>query len=252
MRQCIVFGDGLLDDKCPYNELYILAQTYKKEPKVCLLPTASGDNEGLIRYFEHLYSNYPCKTSHLKFFSPHTADIEGFLMEKDVIIVSGGQSKSMMAVWKGWGADKILRAAYENGTIMAGGSAGSVCWFDQCITDSIPGSLTVMDGLGFLPYSNCPHYLSNNRRRTYERFIMSGEIKEGYAADDYAGLHFIDEQFFRAVSGQPYSRTFRLSKQDGKLKQEQLPTKWLGLHKYQQEFIFDNYDNAENNECGLS
>lgn len=239
MKQILAFGDGMLDNKHPHNDLYILAQTNKKLPKVCFLPTASGDNPGYTKYFMQLFNGYPCIPSYLSFFQPHTADIEDFIMSQDCIIVGGGQSKTMMGVWKCWDFDKILHKAYENGVILAGGSAGSVCWFDQCITDSIPGSLTVMECLKFLPYSNCPHYASKTRRAAYKHYIQNKAIKAGYAADDYAGLHFIDGKLFRSVSSMPSAKTYKVSvDDDGNFIQKRLKTKWL-LHEKYQDLIFN-------------
>lgn len=239
-KTIIAQGDGGLDGKNPYLDLYILAQANKRNPKVCLLPTASGDNKGLIDYFEHIFKRYPCRPSHLSLFNPHTADIKDFLLSQDVIFVSGGQSKTMMGVWREWQVDLYLREAYENGVLLSGGSAGSVCWFDQCITDSIPGSLSVMNCLGLLPYSNCPHFASNYRRMAYAKFIMTGKIKTGYAADDFAALHFEDGKFLRAVSNRPYAKCFKLEKHDDKLINKRLKTKWLGMKEYQEELIFSS------------
>lgn len=239
-RTVICYGDGGLDGKIPFMDLYVLAQSGKKLPKVCFFGTASGDNMGQTKYFERLFERYPCVTSSLSLFNPHTADIEDFIMSKDVIIVGGGHSKSMLILWKGYGLDHMLRSAYENGTVLSGGSAGSVCWFDQCITDSIPGRLSVMDCLGILPYSNCPHFASETRRDAYGYFVSTGQIKGGYAADDHAALHFVDGKLFRSVSNRPYAKTYKVEMQNGKLVQKRLRTKWLGLKENQDAFIFNS------------
>ena len=237
-RQIIAFGDGGLDDKTPLMDLYILAQSNKTIPKVCLLPTASGDNGGLIQYFHKLFSRYPCTTDHLSLFNPKTSRIKDFLLEQDIIFVSGGHSKSMLLLWQGYGIDAILREAYERGTILSGGSAGSVCWFDQCITDSLPEDLTVMNCLGILPYSNCPHYLSSERRSRYAKFIMNDEIKAGYAADDFAGLHFVNGELARCISTRLSSKCYSVSKSNEKLAHQKLKTFFLGERKFQKEFIW--------------
>lgn len=239
VKQVIAMGDGGIDGKSPLMDLYILAQARKNRPKICFLGQASGDNEGYEKYFYHMFGRYPCTPSSLSFFRLHTADYADFVMNQDIIYVGGGQSKTMLGIWREWGMDKILRAAYENGTILAGGSAGSVCWFDQCVTDSIPGKLTVMNCLGIIPYSNCPHFASMSRRSSFAKYVASGKIKDGYAADDFAALHFVDGEFFRGVSNRPYAKVFKLAMQDDKLIQKRLKTKWLGMGEYQQEFIFD-------------
>ena len=235
----IALGDGGLDGSHPLMDLYILAQAKKPNPKVCFLPTASGDSPGLIKFFYSLYERYPCKPSHLSLFNPHTADIRDFLLSMDVVFVGGGQSKSMLAVWRGWQVDDMLREANENGTILSGGSAGSVCWFDSCITDSIPGSLTVMNCTGIVPYSNCPHFASRSRRASFAKFVASGEIKGGYANDDYAALHFINGKLFRSVSNRPYAKTWKVSMEDGKLSMERQKTDWLGMKENQQKYVFE-------------
>lgn len=238
MKQIICLGDGGLDGNNPLMDLYILAQTNKRNPKICFLPTASGDAEGYCKYFKHVFSKYPCIPEVLTLFRPHTADIKGFLMSMDAIFVGGGQSKSMIAVWRGWEVDQILDEANQNGTILSGGSAGSVCWFDQCITDSIPGSLTVMNCTGILPYSNCPHFSSRSRRASYAKFVASGEIKGGYANDDYAALHFVDGELFRSVSNRPYAKTWKVDMENGKFSMNRLKTDWLGMKENQQKYVF--------------
>jgi dipeptidase E len=239
-KQIVCFGDGMLDSKSPFADLYILAQTVKKKPRVLWLGTASGDSEGYAKYFHHMFRRFSCTTFELSLFRPDTADIADLLMSMDVILVGGGQSKSMLGVWKEWNMPKFLHDAYLNGTVLAGGSAGSVCWFNECITDSIPGTLSVMPCLGFLPYSNCPHFASYSRRAAYAKFVSSGEIGSGYAADDFAGLHFVDGKLHRSISNRPYAYTYYFSMENGNLNQKRLKTHWLGMDKYQQEFIFNS------------
>lgn len=162
-----------------------------------------------------------------------------FIADMDVVLVSGGHSKSMMILWQGYGIDTALKTAYENGTVLAGGSAGSVCWFDECITDSKPEALSVMNCLGILPYSNCPHFASKSRREAYAHFVNEEQIKPGYAADDYASLHFQDGQLLRCVSNRQHSKCYYLGKNQGKFFQKRLRTDFLGEKKYQEEYIWN-------------
>lgn len=240
LKQVIAMGDGGVDANAPLMDLYILAQTQSKRPKVCFLGTASGDNAGYAGYFEKVFSRYPCVPTHLSLFNPHVSDIHSFIMSQDVIYVGGGHTKSMLGVWREWGLDKILREAYENGVVLSGGSAGSVCWFDQCITDSIPGSLTVMNCLGILPYSNCPHFASQKRRNSYSRLIIDSKIKNGYAADDYAAIHFIDGKCHRAVGNRIYAKAHKLGLENGAFYHKKIKTHWLGSKEVQQEFIWNS------------
>jgi peptidase E len=215
MKNIICFGDGGTNAKDPLMDLYVIAQSNKPEPKLCFLHTAGGDDYNYSQYCDRLFSRYPCIPTDLSLFRPKTKDIEDYLLSKDIIYVTGGHSKSMLAVWKDWGVDKILKKAYDQSVLLVGGSAGSVCWFDECITDSIPGALTVMPCLGILPYSNCPHFASKQRQSAYKKFLLAGEIKDGYAIDDYAGIHFQDGAPLRAISSLDGATAFFASNNDG-------------------------------------
>lgn len=226
-KQVIAIGSGGLDGKNSSIELYILAQCKKRNPRICFLGTASGDNEGYIKYFHAFFDRFPCKPDHLSLFNPEVEDVEGFLMNQDVIFVGGGHSRNAIVIWKSWGIDKILRNAYDAGTILSGGSAGSVCWFDECITDSIPGRLSVMPALGILPYSNSPHFSSESRQKAYHKHIAAGEIKNGYAIDDRAALHFVDGQVHRSISINEESKSYSMTKTDDECLQFEIPTTYL-------------------------
>ncbi len=207
MKQIIAIGSGGMDGKNPSIELYILAQAKKSNPKILFLATPSGDDGGYIKYFMEYFDRFPCEPSYLSLFSP-PKDIEKIVMEQDIIFVSGGHSRNALVLWKSWEMDKILKNAYDAGAILSGGSAGSVVWFDECITDSVPGELTVMPCLGILPYSNCPHYTSKHRQEVYEKKMLDEDIKNGYAIDDNVALHFIDGNPVRSVSINSQSKSY--------------------------------------------
>jgi len=185
----------------PLLDRYVLDLSSNKNPAICFLPTASGDSENYLLRFYKVFSRYECKTSHLSLFSPHTSDLKGFLLSQDIIYVGGGNTKSMLSVWKEWGLDVILKEAYTKGAILAGVSAGAICWFEQGATDSIPGKISALPCLGFLKGSCCPHFNSSElRRQSVPALIKAQTMKPGYAVDDCAALHFINGQFTRAVS----------------------------------------------------
>lgn len=190
---------------------YTLGLTGTARPRVCLIPTASGENPaGIINFYA---ASVPLEytPTHLSLFSPPAADLWGFLLAQDLIFVGGGNTKSMLALWREWEVDRILREAWRRGIVLAGGSAGSICWFEQGTTDSIPGPLTPLDCLGFLPGSHSPHYDSEPQRRpTYHRLLKDGRMKPGYAADDAVGLHFVGEQLRHVVSARPRAKAYRL------------------------------------------
>jgi dipeptidase E len=239
-KQIIAAGGDAVTD-IPFH-YYMLAQSSSEKPKVCLLPTASGDNEDLIRTFYGIMRRHHCELDYLPLFRNKEKNIREFILNQDIILVAGGQSKSMMGVWKEWGVHEYLMEAYDNGTIMAGGSAGSVCWFDECITDSFAGKLAPMPALGFLPYSNCPHYRSDERRAAYKTAILEKRIKPGYAISDDAALHFVDGKLFRGICSEANASSFYvdidLNGKEPKIRSERIPTSWLGSRAVQEELIW--------------
>lgn len=182
-------------------ERYVLRQSGRSKPRVCFVPTASGDDEGYIRRFYAAFAALDCVPSHLSLFHLPTKDIEGFILDKDVIYVGGGNTRSLLALWREWRLDAYLRKAWENGVVLAGVSAGAMCWFEGGVSDYFPDELNNLDGLGFLPGSCCPHYDGDARRRdAYQEFISRGELNAGFAIDDFAAIHFVGRDLFRAVS----------------------------------------------------
>jgi dipeptidase E len=128
------------------------------------------------------------------------ADLRAFLLEQDVIYVGGGNTANMLAIWRVHGVDRILREAWEAGVVLAGISAGAICWFEAAVTDSFGVPPTgLRDGLGFLPGSACPHYNSEDRRRPVYHELVLGGFPGGYAADDGVGLHFVDRELAEVV-----------------------------------------------------
>ena len=150
----------------------------------------------------------------------------------DAILVGGGNTLNMMAIWKAQGMDLALRKAYENGVVLGGGSAGSLCWFEQGTTDSRPGELTTVEGLGLLRGSHCPHYHAESARKPlYWSKINSGEYKAGYACDDRAGIYFEDGNVKQVVSLDQDSNAYYVSMVGGEIKEaalekEVLPPAW--------------------------
>ena len=135
---------------------YILEQANQPHPSVCFLPTASGDSPEYVVKFYAAFTKLDCQPIHLSLFRLPTADLAGFLLSQDVIYVGGGNTRSMLALWRGWGLNRILRKALENGVVLAGISAGAICWFEQGITDSVPGELSVFAGSGVSPRQLLP------------------------------------------------------------------------------------------------
>jgi peptidase E len=208
---------------------YFLQQTAKRKPKVAFIGTAHGDAEtGRLRFYAG-FSQFSCKPTHLPLFARTPRDLESFVLEQDAIYVGGGNTRSLLAVWRDWGLDTHLRAAWERGIVLGGASAGSICWFEHGVTDSIAGPLTALPCLGFLPGSNCPHYDSEKKRRpTFQKLVARGAMPEGFAADDGAALHFIDGKLAHAVASLPRAKAYRVTRSGKNAVERRLPTRYLG------------------------
>lgn len=176
---------------------YIAELTGKEHPRLCYLPTASGDHPDNIQYWNSICHALQLDTLVMKVWvssSPHNISFEEALLHSDAIVVGGGNTLNMLGIWRAQGIDKILEKALKRGIILSGGSAGSLCWFDHGVSDSRPERLSVVDGLGFLPYSNCPHYDLQDRRELYNRLIADKSLPAGYAMDENAGILFVNGQ----------------------------------------------------------
>ena len=181
-------------------EKYIVSLSKNKRPKVCFIPTASGDNDLYKLNFYRTFSKLNCITSHLDFFS-RTEDLEEMIMSKDIIYVGGGNTKSMLAVWRDWNLDKILRKAYEDGIIMSGVSAGAICWFDKGITDSYANNLEILNCLGFIKGIACPHFDEENEREPYVREIIEkGLVDSCICIEGLCALHVINEKIRNPIN----------------------------------------------------
>jgi dipeptidase E len=230
MRQIIAMGGGGFSME-PDNlalDRYVLQQTGKSCPEVCFLPTASGDADGYIVRFYSAFAQLNCKPSHLSLFRLPTGDLESFILEKDVFYVGGGNTRSMLAVWREWGLDAILREAWEQGVVLAGLSAGAICWFEQGVTDSTPGRLETLSCLGYLPGSCCSHYDGEEERRpAYHRLLEADKILSGFGVDDGAALHFVKRGLKRVISSRASAGAYAAEKVGGEVMERVLESEDL-------------------------
>ncbi len=218
-------GSGFLTDaqtRALYR--YVLNQARTTEPAICFVPTANGDSDAsLLRFYTSL-SQLPCKLSHLVFFRRTPRDLRSLLLSQDVIWVGGGNTRSMLAVWREWGLPEILREAWESGIVLAGGSAGAICWFEQGVTDSLAEVLVPLDCLGFLPGSCCPHYDGEaDRRPFYHQLLLDQHIVPGIAIDDGVGVHFRGTEPYRVVTPRETAGAYAVQLFDGEVQECQLP-----------------------------
>ncbi len=183
---------------------YAAQLTGKARPKVLYLPTASADSPaGSLRFFEDCapLNVEPSVQNSFINSNRQTRSWEEVLLTVDVIVASGGNTLNQQAIWKAQGIDVILKQAWDQGIVLGGASAGSLCWFEEGTTDSRPKELTTVHALGFINGSHSPHYdVEKNRRPTYHRLIGSGQMKPGYACDNDAGIYFEDNEVKRVVS----------------------------------------------------
>ena len=186
-------GEGII-------EKYIIEQSEKETPNICFIPTATGDNEAYKVNFYSTFSQLDCTPSHLDLFK-RTPNLDDLILSQDIVFVGGGNTKSMLAVWKDWGLVKILKEAFEGGTIMSGVSAGAICWFEQGITDSWEEELKILDCLGFVPGNCCPHYDEEPQRRpSLKKFLIEGALDDCYAIDGGCALHLKDRYDHKAIA----------------------------------------------------
>jgi peptidase E len=215
-------GNALLDD-------YVLAATGVERPKVCFLPTASGDADHYIVRFYRAFSACALP-SHVSLFREERGEPRSFrerLLDQDLIYVGGGSVQSLLGTWRAHGVDDILAEAWERGVVLCGLSAGSLCWFADVVS-AFNGPPRRVAGLGLLPYSNAVHYDTTPQRRTSYHRLMSEGMLDGYAAADGAALHFVGRDLERVVASRPSARAYRVTWSRGQVVETELETRYLG------------------------
>ena len=205
-------------------ERFILESSGKEAPSVCFIPTASGDNAEFITHVLSTYTGLGVKADVLRFFDRTPANLAEFLSTFDILQVGGGNTRSMLAVWRHWGLDVLIREAWERGVLLCGASAGSLCWFENGLTDSVADSYTAMNGLGFLSGSNCVHYDTPDRRLAYHAMIGNGELSPGIACADGVSAQYHGDKLLRAVSLVPERQAYFVENVDGRVVETALET----------------------------
>lgn len=221
--QIVAMGGGGFSTE-PENlalDKYVLSLVDKDRPKVSFVPTASGDSDTYVERFYTSFRTLPCEPAHLSLFHLNHTDLRSHVLQQDLIYVGGGSTRNLLVLWREWGLDVLLKEAWAAGIVLAGISAGSICWFQEGVTDSVEaGRLHAIPCLGFLPGSNCPHYDGEaDRRPSYHRLLAEGKIQPGYAADDGAALHFIGKDLVRCIASRPAARTYRVERAGNEVKE---------------------------------
>ncbi|HPH45458.1 MAG TPA: peptidase E [Chryseolinea sp.] len=226
-RKIVAYGAGY---NPPFVK-YVAERTGKPKPRICYLPTASADGEaGIIRWYEVCASLevYPFVQKMFINSYDQKESFEDVLLSMDAIIVGGGNTLNMMAIWKAQGIDVILKKAWDKGIVLAGGSAGSLCWFEEGTTDSRPKELSKVSCLGFIKASHSPHYDAEPERRPrFQGYIKSKEFKAGYACDNKAAIYFEDNTVKEVVAVNQESNAYYVYEKNGEVIEEKLPKRVL-------------------------
>jgi dipeptidase E len=223
---------SLLDD-------YVLSLTGVARPRVCFLPTASGDADHyVVRFYRRFTSD--CEASHVSLFRRDQGtggvedDLASHLLRQDLIYVGGGNVVSMLGAWRAHGLDGVLRRAWRRGIVLCGPSAGSLCWFEQALS-AFHGAPRAVRGLGLLPYSNCVHYDAEPARRAeYHRFVADG-MPPGFAVEDRVALHFRGSELAHVVSSRHDRSAYLVEPDGGSVRETRLESYQLGSDRSLQE-----------------
>ena len=181
-------------------EKYIINLSKKENPKICFIPTATGDDNAYKVNFYRAFCSLNCIPSHIDFFK-RTIDLKEYIKNQDIIYIGGGNTKSMLGVWREWDLDKILEAAYKEGKIMCGVSAGAICWFSEGISDSWANRLSIIKCLGFIDGICCPHYDEEPSRIPFvKECLEQRKIKQCIAIEGNCALHLINGKPYKSIS----------------------------------------------------
>jgi peptidase E len=180
-------------------------------PRVLYVPTAGNEDPGrALDWYERLRGR--AEFTPLRFYPWPPGDLRALTLEHDVVMVPGGNTANMLAIWRTHGFDAILREAWEAGVLLTGWSAGMICWFEAGVTDSFGPQLEGMrGGLGFLPGSACPHYDGEERRRPVYTSLVREGYPAGLALDDGVAAHFVGTQLREVFTDRPQAGGYLVS-----------------------------------------
>lgn len=193
---------------------HIVASSGKARPNVLYISTANGDDRTKISNFIAKYQSAGCTVTTLTFFIapfPGTDQVSSLIEQADIIYVAGGNTRAMLATWREFGVTGLLKAAWENGTVLCGVSAGAICWFDYGHSDS-GGAFALVAGLGLLPGALCPHFRSEaGREASFVELVRLEGIQPAYAVDDGVALHFKNDQYHRLIRNEAQNCAYEVN-----------------------------------------
>jgi dipeptidase E len=223
-------GGFTMEPTNPLLDDYVLSLSLAREPRILFLPTASGDTTAQINAFYARYGGRQCVPAHVSLFRLGELDrpLEEIVLRQDIVYVSGGSMRNLLAIWKAHGLDELLTRAWQSGIVLAGLSAGAMCWFEGGITCS-SGAPEAIDGLGLLKGSLTVHADGEPERLpVWLTSIREGSLPGGWAADDGVGLLFREEELERVVSSRPGAAAQRVDALAGELVRHRLEPDLLG------------------------
>jgi peptidase E len=229
-------GGFLMEDGPSPIDRYIAELAGAPKPRICFIPTASGDPPEMIEKFYSAFEALGCECSHLAFFrkpfrsSLPLADYRGRLLEQHAIFVGGGNTKSALAVWREWKLDDVLREAWSRGVLLSGMSAGALCWFEHGLTDSYWGAgLKPLPCLGLLAGSCCVHYNGDAARRpALHGMLQDGVFQSALAIDDGAAVLFDHSHPARVVRWHEHSTAYRVAAVGPRIEETPLAAEVIG------------------------
>lgn len=223
-------GGFSMDPDDPRLDDYVLGLVNVSRPRICFIPTASGDADGYIKRFYQAFTGNRAEPTHLSLFRRTIPDLRAHLLAQHVVYVGGGNLVNLLAVWSAHGLAPVLREAWEAGVVLCGVSAGALCWFESGVTDSFGAALAGhRGGLGLLSGSACPHFDGEPLRRpTYHRLVADGQLPGGFAADDGAAMHFVGTTLQRVVASRPLARAYRVERHGQEVIETMLDTAYIG------------------------
>jgi dipeptidase E len=223
-------GGFTMEPNNPLLDDFVLSLTPAKEPRVLFLPTASGDTTAQINAFQARFAGRTCVAEHLSLFRLADAKrpLEEIVLDQDIIYVGGGSMRNLLAIWQAHGLDRLLVQAWQRGTILAGLSAGAMCWFEGGVSRS-SGPPEPLAGLGLLAGSLTVHADGEPERLpVWLASVRDGTLPGGWALDDGVGLLFAGQRLQRTVSSRPGAGALRVDLLAGELVRARLEPELLG------------------------
>ena len=236
VRQIVALGGGgfSMEAGNPLLDDYVLAlaRQRRERPRVCFLPTASGDADHYVVRFYRAFPGSICEPSHISLFRRDrgVGDLREHLLAQDLIYVGGGSVISLLGTWRAHGIDSLLAEAWRSGVILTGLSAGSLCWYSQGLT-SFHGEVRQVRGLGLLPWSNCVHYGTDQGRREAYHGLLARGMCPGYGVENGAALHFRGTKLVAAISSRPDARAWCVGDRGDRVIETAMPTRYLGAQE---------------------